>query len=1540
MSSCSNLFWRLCRSRRVCFVLAPVAVAMLGAGSASAASCTTGTDTETCTFSGAGIGPFGPTLGSSTNVTETSTVTVPSSTITGPITNVTVTITGLNATAGFSSNGLNNFSFLLAPPNVSSSNKAFDFLNSTCNTASNATLLMEDSVSGVPSQAPNGDTGCSLSGSNTYSPYNAAGVTDVWPSPINSNFVQAPPEFTGSFAIFNYTSTSEPVGTWTLYISDENPDCDEGSCDSVSISGWTLSITFTPPSSADFTTTSLASSSNTAFICPSRFSGSCSAQVVTLTATVTDTTNSNTNVSGGTVSFLDGGSPITCAGGNQTVSNGSATCDISFLPPEGPETLTASYSGVSGGFEASNSDGSPLTVTAIDHTQQSGNQYCNNGTVSSQSIVTSPSPSYIFIGSPDNTTAPSGGGLVDSISVELQSLSTGSLEGEEQQNFLLVGPNGEALVFDANGGTLTDSQTLSAITFADSGTALAYDTAFSSNATYQPLSYFNQEGESVTGQSAFPSGTPTITNSNEAAPTGSATFETFVGKSATGTWQLYYGNTGNGTSTVGGWCINVTGSGGTGTTTTVSSDTPTASTSQSFNLTATVTPATTGTVTFVAASSTGVSTTLGQANVGSNSKATLSVPANTFTGEGTFEITAEFTDSTNTFGPSSGSVAQRINNPGPTPTINGSVYTYCSATPIVVPYEDGLSAPSNAAPYPSNIVVSNLPGTLNAVAVQMTLAGADGNGSFENLDNVASLLVGPNNANIDFFSNVGGSGGSSGAFTISDSGTVSDPYSASGGAPEPSAGIYLPQSYGVGGTTTKDTFPACPSLVSNCTSGTLVGPPAPTSGYNYATNVGSSTFSSVFPAGTDANGTWSLYLYADASNNPLGTVSSWCVALTENLPELSISKSHTGSFTLGGSGTYTIQVSNAGPGPTGGTLTLTDTLPSGLTAASMSETANSGGGTGSDWSCSGSSCTRTTAMPAGESDTITLTVNVGATTPVGTNSITNQVQVSGGGASNSPTASDPTTIVTAPSLSVSKNHTGSTFTQGQTATWNITVSNAANSGATSGTTTVTDSLPNGTNNGVAYAYTLSSYSGSGWSCTGTGTSSVSCTSSQVVNGGTSFNTLQLTVNVPAASPTSVSNTASASGGGSSGTVSSNTDTATVAQAVAKVLASSGSGQSANLNTAFTNPLVVTVEDGASLPISGASVTFNAPTSGASGTFSNGTTTITSSSNSSGQLSETFTANGTGGAYTVTATSGGITTNPGFSLTNNSAAATITNVTSTAANGSYGVGAVIPVLISFSSTVSVTGTPLLALNSGGTASYTSGSGTSTLTFTYTVAAGQNSSALDATSTNALTLNGGTITTGGTPAILTLPAPGAAGSLSANKSIVINTTAPTVVSYSVDFGAENYNLLGASRIAHLPWTITGITVVFSQPITTANTSSLGGISATGLSGVGTSTLTWTFAGITNATLATTLAGSGANAIKDSAGNALAGGSGFSQSFSVLYGDFNGDGVVNSLDFTQVVAAESAPYNIFADINGDGVVNSTDAAIVRTQEGHSQQ
>jgi len=124
---------------------------------------------------------------------------------------------------------------------------------------------------------------------------------------------------------------------------------------------------------------------------------------------------------------------------------------------------------------------------------------------------------------------------------------------------------------------------------------------------------------------------------------------------------------------------------------------------------------------------------------------------------------------------------------------------------------------------------------------------------------------------------------------------------------------------------------------------------------------------------------------------------------------------------------------------------------------------------------------------------------------------------------------------------------------------------------------------------------------------------------------------------------------------------------------------------------------------------------------------------------------------------------------------NATVTSVTNVSSSTANGTYGTGANISIQITFSGIVVVTGGPQLALNSGGTGNFSSGSGTSTLSFTYIVAAGQNSAHLDYASTTALSLNGGTILDATmAPAILTLPAPGSAGSLGANTNIAINTS----------------------------------------------------------------------------------------------------------------------------------------------------------------------
>ena len=63
-------------------------------------------------------------------------------------------------------------------------------------------------------------------------------------------------------------------------------------------------------------------------------------------------------------------------------------------------------------------------------------------------------------------------------------------------------------------------------------------------------------------------------------------------------------------------------------------------------------------------------------------------------------------------------------------------------------------------------------------------------------------------------------------------------------------------------------------------------------------------------------------------------------------PVLSITKTHTGNFTQGQTNaTYTVTVSNTGNAPTSGTITVTETVPSGLTLVSMAGTGDDLSGT-------------------------------------------------------------------------------------------------------------------------------------------------------------------------------------------------------------------------------------------------------------------------------------------------------------------------------------------------------------------------------------------------------------------------------------------------------------------------------------------------------------------------------------------------------------------------------------------------------------------
>jgi uncharacterized repeat protein (TIGR01451 family) len=148
------------------------------------------------------------------------------------------------------------------------------------------------------------------------------------------------------------------------------------------------------------------------------------------------------------------------------------------------------------------------------------------------------------------------------------------------------------------------------------------------------------------------------------------------------------------------------------------------------------------------------------------------------------------------------------------------------------------------------------------------------------------------------------------------------------------------------------------------------------------------------------NETGTYKILIDPQGAATGSVSLQ-LALPSSGGKLSVTMSHAGSFYQGQSGAqYAVTVSNIGAGPTSGTVSVTEMVPTGMSLTAM---------TGTGWTCplGGAICSRSDPLAAGMSyQTISVTVSVGS--GVGSQ-LNNQVSVSGGG-SVSAGASDATTI--------------------------------------------------------------------------------------------------------------------------------------------------------------------------------------------------------------------------------------------------------------------------------------------------------------------------------------------------------------------------------------------------------------------------------------------------------------------------------------------------------------------------------------------------
>ena len=168
--------------------------------------------------------------------------------------------------------------------------------------------------------------------------------------------------------------------------------------------------------------------------------------------------------------------------------------------------------------------------------------------------------------------------------------------------------------------------------------------------------------------------------------------------------------------------------------------------------------------------------------------------------------------------------------------------TFTNATAVSIPTSGA------AAPYPSNIVVSGLTGTISNVTVSL-------NGLSHTFpEDVGMLLVGPGGQKFVVIDGViGGTPWVNINYTLADSGATVIPKPGT-----PVSGTFKPTDYFNG-----DVFPA----------------PAPPGANQQPAPIGGATFASVFN-GTDPNGTWSLYVFDFAAGDGGSIAGGWSLGIT------------------------------------------------------------------------------------------------------------------------------------------------------------------------------------------------------------------------------------------------------------------------------------------------------------------------------------------------------------------------------------------------------------------------------------------------------------------------------------------------------------------------------------------------------------------------------------------------------------------------------------------------------------------------------------
>ncbi len=239
------------------------------------------------------------------------------------------------------------------------------------------------------------------------------------------------------------------------------------------------------------------------------------------------------------------------------------------------------------------------------------------------------------------------------------------------------------------------------------------------------------------------------------------------------------------------------------------------------------------------------------------------------------------------------------------------------------------------------------------------------------------------------------------------------------------------------------------------------------------------------------------------------------------LPQLSLDKTPQGFVVPPQANVfYQLTVNNRATVASKGTLTVTDTLPAGVTFVSASSTG---------WACAFNaptlSCTSNLPVAAQSS---AAPIDVTLTAPSQPGLVAVPAQVSGGGDPTCPAdarcQASASIQVAGPELALTKTIANAQLKPGDTASYTLSARNGSSLTSTSGAVTVSDTLPTG--------LTATAAAGAGWTCTLGQT--ITCTNNQPIAPQGAATDIVVSASVDASAQGNLVNSAEVSGGGDAG----------------------------------------------------------------------------------------------------------------------------------------------------------------------------------------------------------------------------------------------------------------------------------------------------------------------------------------------------------------------------------------------------------------------